>query len=196
MTDSLQFRDLQITAIVAEQDSPLRHLVATEMAIPQPPQQLRDKAYDYVHAYSRDKLSTPDREITDKVLRLLVDADTEGLTNYLHQFAQQNEGIEKAMYSVVRAMTNVGIDASWNYSPKEKEIPLLGDNNYNPAAPHDVGHLNLTYVNSRTNGFTMVRFSTKGEPETASSSGAWDREDPPASTALRTIRDSWIRRTM
>lgn len=186
-------------SLVAQQEPPsaFHHQVANELAAPQPPIELRNGAITYVDRLRDDikaNMTPTERQIVRNIERMIVDGDSSALTNYMRDFQGKPTEIERSLNTVVRDMTQIGIEATWNYSPTGKQFRLL-DDDYDPKANKDIGHLTLISVNQKAGSFCAVRFSTDGNVQTANNHGGWDRETIPPSEALRTIRDAWIQRT-
>jgi hypothetical protein len=176
--------------------SPLHSEATAELSSPpQTPQSYRDKAIQYIeteHDDNRKNLPPDKLEVVREIEKLIVNANSQGLTDYIHNFAGKPIEFENAMNAVVRDLMSVGVRASWNYSTrKDSSYPT-----YDPNAPREIG--NFTLENLNAIGSTTVRYSTEGGPvvhstETETKNGNVDMKAL-ASAGLRRSANIWLKR--
>ncbi|MDR3614115.1 MAG: hypothetical protein P4L53_11180 [Candidatus Obscuribacterales bacterium] len=178
--------------------NPLHFEATAELASrPQTPQIYRDKAIQYIeneHDDHRKSLPPDKLEAVRAIEKLIVNADSQGLTDKIHTFAGNPVEFENAMNAVVRDLMSVGVRATWNYSTrKDRSNPT-----YDPIAPKDIGNFTLENVNPV--GATTVRYSTEGEPqvhstETEAKNSNVDMKSL-ASAGLRRSANIWLKRVI
>jgi hypothetical protein len=178
--------------------NPLHFEATAELSSPpQTPQSYQDKAIQYIeteHDDNRKKLPPDKLEAVRAIERFVVNADSKGLTDYIHNFAGQPVEFENAMNAVVRDLMSVGVRSSWNYSTrKDRSYPT-----YDPSAPKEIG--NFTLENLNPVGTTTVRYSTEGDPvvhstETEAKNGNVDMTEL-ARAGLRRSANIWLKRVI
>ena len=160
------------------------------------PKTYQEKAIQYVeneHDDRRKNLPPEKIEAVRAIESLIVNADSKGLTDYIHTLADKPAQYEDAMNAVVLDLMSVGVRASWNYSPfKDRNQP------YDPGAPKEIG--NFTLETPHPVGTTTVRYSTQGDPVVHSTESEFRNNNVNmndlARAGLRQSANIWLKRVM
>jgi hypothetical protein len=142
--------------------NPLHSEATAELSSrPQTPKGCQGEAIQYIeneHDDNRKNLPPDKLEAVRAIEKLIVNADSQGLTDYIHNFAGKPVEFENTMNAVVRDLMSVGVRSSWNYSTrKDRSYPT-----YDPYAPKEISNFTLETLNPVS--ATTVRYSTEGGP--------------------------------